>query len=630
MSLSLPQLLSGLAETTPLFLVAAGLSLVFAVTRVVNFAQGSFYMLGAYLAVALFGTRVPGVGETGAWLALLAAALAVGGLGAAMEVLVLRRLYRAPQLYQLLAGLGVMLIVRDLVPRHWGAAPMATPQVPELFRPVVVAGGTLADYDLVLLALGPLALGGLLLLLYGTAWGSLVRAAKSDADMLSALGVRRKLLITSVVFLGTALAGLGGALQVPRAPAAPGMDLDMLVWAFMAVVIGGMGSIPGAFLGALVVALLRTLGLLVLPQFTLGLLFLAVAAVLVARPQGLLGGRLVLREGPPDAAARPLAPGGRKPWSVLLVVLAALGALPFAAPHIGGEAVLVTVIEIMILALFAASLQFLVGLGGIAAFGHAAFLGLGAYGAGLAAVQLALPSELVLLGAPLAAAVAALVFGWFCLRQPGAQVAILTLLFAQVAWAGTLWWAARPGGAPGVQGLSPSDWMRDLVPGGLLSEAAVLYYLVAGLVTLALLALRAIAFSPFGYTLRATRDSPLRAGAIGIDRQSHRWLAFALAGAFAGLAGGLQLYLEGSVGPEALGLSASVEALAMVLLGGVQTLTGPMLGAALYHGAETRLLIGMPSAGYWPLATGLLIVAFALLLPHGILGSLQRLGGRSR
>jgi branched-chain amino acid transport system permease protein len=142
--------------------------------------------------------------------------------------------------------------------------------------------------------------------------------------------------------------------------------------------------------------------------------------------------------------------------------------------------------------------------------------------------------------------------------------------------------------------------------------------------------LRGIAFSPFGYALRATRDSPLRAGAVGIDRQGHRWVAFTLAGGFAGLAGGLHLYLEGSVAPEIMALPVSADALAMVLLGGVQTLTGPLLGAALYHGAETQLMSGTPYAGYWPLATGLLIVALALLLPRGIVGSLQRPGGLGR
>jgi branched-chain amino acid transport system permease protein len=630
MSLSLAQLLSGLAETTPLFLVAAGLTLIFAVTRMVNFAQGSFYMLGAYLAVSLLGAQGSAAGESERWLALLASALAVGLLGAAMEVAVLRRLYRVPVLYQLLAGLGAMLVVRDLLPRYWGRDPLGTPRLPEVVGPVVVPGGTLADYDLVLLSLGPIVLAGLLLLLHGTAWGVRVRAATQDADMLSALGVRRKLLVTSVVFLGAALAGLGGALDAPRSPAAPGMDLDMLVAAFMAVVIGGMGSIPGAFLGALLIALLRILGVLVLPQFTLGLLFLAVAAILIVRPQGLLGGRLVLMEGPVDAAARPLAPGGWAARSVGLVVLAALCALPFAAPHLGGDAVLAAVLQVLILALFAASLQFLAGLGGIASFGHAAFLGLGAYGAGLAAVHLALPAESVLLGAPFAAAAAALVFGWLCLRRPGAYVAVLTLLFAQVAWAGALWWAGRSGAAARVEGLAPSGWLRGPVPADLLSDAAVLYYLVTGLAVLALWALRAIAMSPFGYTLRATRDSALRAGAVGIDRQGHRWLAFALAGGFAGLAGGLQLYLEGGVAPEVLALSTSVDALAVVLLGGVQTLTGPLLGAALYHGAETRVLGATAYAGYWPLVVGLLLLVLAPLLPRGLLGSLQRPGGRIR
>lgn len=448
--------------------------------------------------------------------------------------------------------------------------------------------------------------------------------------MLSALGVRQKLLSTSVVFLGTALAGLGGALQAPREAAALGMDLDMTVLAFMAVVIGGMGSIVGAFLAAETIALLRGLGVLVLPEYTMAVLFLVVALVLIFRPQGLLGGRMVQSDGPADDAARPLAPAAGPVRAVLWAVLAALLALPFAARFIGGETILLVVSEVLILVLFAASLQFLVGLGGMAAFGHAAYLGLGAYAAALVVRQYALPTESVLFLAPVAAVVAGLLFGWLCLRRAGAYVALLTLLVAQLAWSAAVQWVGMTGGDGGIRGLAPGAWLRALVPEGLLPEQSGLYYLVLALVALALVALRSMALAPFGYSLRATRDSPHRAGAIGIDRQGHRWTAFAVAGGFAGLAGGLHVYLEGGVGPDALALQTSAEALAMGLLGGMQTLSGPLLGGAVYKGAETQLLGGTPYLEFWPLATGLLIVVLALFLPRGILGSLHRARGLTR
>jgi branched-chain amino acid transport system permease protein len=625
MSFSLAQIVSGLADATPLFLVAVGISMVFAVTRTVNLAQGAFYMLGAYFAAAEAGRLVPGGTESSFWLVALLAAAATGALGVAIELLVLRRLYRAPQLYALLASLGVLLVLRDLVPRHWGSAPLSGPPAPQVFAPVVVGGSRLADYELVLIVLGILSLAVLLLLVHATRWGALMRAASEDQDMLAALGVRQKLLSTFVVFLGTALAGLGGALQLPRAPASVGMDLDMTVTAFMVVVVGGMGSIPGAFLAAQVIALLGSLGILMVPEYTLSVLFLLVALVLIFRPQGLLGGRAAPSQGPQDIASRPLAPAAWPLRVALWAILAGFMALPFTARFIGGEALLTSVSELLILALFAASLQFLIGLGGIAAFGHAAYLGLGAYAAALVVRHFALPTETSLLVAPLAAIAAGLLFGWLCLRRPGAFVAILTLLFAQVAWSAAAQWVKLTGGSSGIQGLTPSAWLGDLVPAGLVSQQAGLYYLVLGLVALALLVLRTMALAPFGYTLRATRDSPLRAEAIGINRQAHRWTAFAVAGGFAGLAGGLHVYLRGSVAPEILALPMSVEALAMVLLGGVQTLSGPLLGTAVYKGAQSQLLAGTSYLALWPLATGLLFVVLALLLPRGILGSLQRL-----
>jgi branched-chain amino acid transport system permease protein len=442
MGFSLPHVVSGLADATPLFLVAVGLSIVFAVTRTVNLAQGAFYMLGAYFAAAGAGRLLPGGTGTSFWLVALLAAAATGVLGAAMEVLVLRRLYRAPQLYTLLAGLGALLVVRDLAPRTWGTAPLAGPPAAEVFEPILIAGARLTGYDLVLAVLGPLALAALLFLVYATRWGALVQAATEDREMLAALGVRQKLLSTSVVFLGTALAGLGGALQLPREAAAVGMDLDMTVLAFMAVVVGGMGSIPGAFLAAEAIALLRGFGVLVLPDYTMAVLFLVVALALIFRPQGLLGGRTVSSDGPADVAARPLAPAAGPVRAVLWAVLAALLALPFAARFIGGEAILVVVSEVLILALFAASLQFLIGLGGMAAFGHAAYLGLGAYAAALVVRQYALPTETALLVAPFAAVVAGLLFGWLCLRRPGAYVALMTLLVAQLVWSAAVQWRA--------------------------------------------------------------------------------------------------------------------------------------------------------------------------------------------
>src|SRR5690606_4318434 len=218
------QLLNGLAGASTLFLVAAGLSLIFGVMRIVNFAHGSLYMLGLYVAYSSVEQLGPVLGF---WPALLLAPLAVGLLGAAVEVLLLRRIYHAPELLQLLATFALVLVIKDAALWLWGPEELFGPRAPgALAGAVDVLGRRFPAYDLLLIAVGPLVLALLHLLLTRTRWGTLVRAATHDREMLSALGVNQAWLFTGVFALGALLAGLGGALQLPREPAS--LELDLL------------------------------------------------------------------------------------------------------------------------------------------------------------------------------------------------------------------------------------------------------------------------------------------------------------------------------------------------------------------------------------------------------------------
>ncbi|MBV8192073.1 MAG: branched-chain amino acid ABC transporter permease, partial [Alphaproteobacteria bacterium] len=194
------QLLNGLAAASSLFLVSAGLSLIFGVTRIVNFAHGSLYMLGLYIAY----TVVEALGRTplGFWGAVVIAALAAGLLGILIEVVVLRRIYRAPELFQLLATFAVVLVIKDAALWIWGPEDLVGPRAPGLSMPVDIVGRRIPAYDLLLIAIGPLVLLGTWLLLKRTRWGALVRAATQDRDMVSALGVDQAKLFTSVFFVG--------------------------------------------------------------------------------------------------------------------------------------------------------------------------------------------------------------------------------------------------------------------------------------------------------------------------------------------------------------------------------------------------------------------------------------------
>ena len=268
-------------------MVACGLTLIFGVTRIVNFAHGSFYMVGAYVAYFSI-TALPPNGVS-FWVSILIAGIVVGIIGIIVETLLLRRLYRTPELFLLMGTFGIILVIQDLSRWLFGADDLLGPQCPGLDDSIRIANSLLPRYDLVLIAAALVILGILWLLLNRTRWGILVRAAAEDRQMTGTLGVNQSRLFTGVFFLGSFLAGLGGALQLPKGGADLLMDLNVIAAAFVVVVVGGMGSIPGAYLAAFIIAELSSFGILVLPQSTLVMMFLVMAVVLVIRPYGLFG-----------------------------------------------------------------------------------------------------------------------------------------------------------------------------------------------------------------------------------------------------------------------------------------------------------------------------------------------------
>ena len=597
----LVQALTGLSSASALFLVASGLSIIFGVTRVVNFAHGSFYMVGAYIAYTLVEHLG---GAVGFWAAVLLAGVAVGIIGVIVELLILRRVYQAPELFQLVATFGVILVIQDLALLVWGAEDLFGPAAPGLEGTVNIFGTRLPEYDLALIALSLVVLGALWLLFQRTRWGTLVRAATEDREMVGALGVNQAWLFTGTFFLGSMLAGLGGAAQLPKGGADLLMDFNILAAVFVVVVVGGMGSIAGAFLAAVLISELGAFGILIIPQSTLVLMFVVMAVVLIFRPWGLLGRPEAPGQhgqaGPPEPPLRPPPPRLR---AAGVLVLGALLALPLFAD----DFTLVLAVEIAIMALFAASLHFAMGPGGMVSFGHAAFFGGGAYAAALLVKYAGSPMEVALLFAPAMAGVLALLFGWFCVRLTGVYLAMLTLAFAQVGWSIVFQWGEVTGGDDGILGIWPSAWASDRL---------AFYYLSVLACTGGILALQYVLHSPFGYAMRACRDSVVRSASIGINVQRQQWFAFAFSGALAGLAGGLFVFSKGSVFPDEMSIPRSFDALIMVLLGGVKTLLGPLAGALTF----TWLQDEISRLEYWRLILGTLIIAIVVAFPQGIAG----------
>ena len=603
------QALNGLTSASVLFMTAVGLTIIFGVTRIVNFAHGSFYMLGAYIGLMLAQALMAVLWEPlGFWLAVVLAALIVGLVGVLIEATLLRRIYKAPELFQLLLTFGLVLVFQDLVKLLWGPEEMLGPRAPGLSSFVVILGYRFPQYDLFLIALGPVVLVSLWLLFHRTRFGVLVRAATQDREMVDALGVNQKRLFTGVFFLGAALAGLSGALQIPRAAVHPLMDLDIVVEAFVVTVIGGMGSVPGVFLAAVLIGLLHAFGILIFPKITLVLVFLVMAIVLIVRPQGLLG-TPEAGHGHRAPPARPLLPD--TPLTALFYAACTAGLL--ALPLWADAYVLKLGIDILVFALFAMSLGFLMGTGGIISFGHAAYFGLGCYGGALLMHHLDARMELALVAAPVLAGLGALVFGWLCVRLTGVYRAMLTLAFAQIVYATAFQWLEVTGGDNGLVGLWPAEWASGRV---------AYYYLTLALCLGCMAFLYRVTQAPFGYALRGIRDSETRAAAIGIDTRAFQWAGFVVAGTAAGVAGGVYTFSNGSIDPGVLSIPVSVDALTMTLLGGIQTVTGPIAGAA------ALILIqewAMPLTDYWKLIKGVVIVLLVLLFRQGLVGFVQDL-----
>jgi branched-chain amino acid transport system permease protein len=424
-----------------------------------------------------------------------------------------------------------------------------------------------------------------------------------------------------VFALGSFLSGLGGALQIAREPANLLMDLSVIGDAFVVVVVGGMGSITGAYLAAVLIAEIKAIcigiGVVHIGDFsinfsklTLVAEFIVMAVVLIVRPHGLLG----RAQGAVRNAAEiesPIRPATNVVKIIGMAALIMLACLPLFAKTSPYSIVLGT--DVLIAIIFATSLHFIMGPGGMHSFGHAAYFGLGAYGAALLVKFAAMPMLGAIVLAPFVALAGALLFGWFAVRLSGVYLAMLTLAFAQIVWSIVFQWENVTGGSNGIVGIWPTAPFNTY---------ATYYLLTLCFAVLSVLILRRILFAPFGYAMRAGRDSPLRAESIGIDVKRVHWLGFAIAGGICGIAGGLFAFAKGSISPETIAVSRSIDGLVMVLLGGIQTLTGPIVGAAALTLLQDTI---MRQAEYWRALLGGIILLLVLVFPGGLVGGLTKL-----
>jgi branched-chain amino acid transport system permease protein len=409
-----------------------------------------------------------------------------------------------------------------------------------------------------------------------------------------------------VVVLGCGLAGLAGALQLPREPAHLQMDLQMVVETFVVVVMGGLGSISGAFFAAVLIGCVHAFGIYLFPQATLVLIFLTMAMVLAWRPQGLMGEL-------PGAAPREEVTTFQG-WTSHRVLFMATG-LAWLVLSVGmtwvDDYTQHVLEDVFIMMLFGISLQAMMALSGWVSFGHAAYFGLGAYAAALSHVHWSFNAWQAVLAGMACAGAAAYAMSGLLQRSAGVYLAMLSLAFAQMVWAGASQWISLTGGDNGLIGL-------QLLPN---ASRTVFQWTLITLSALALLGLARLVRSSMGAALQAGRDAPLRAMASGLQVRTLNNRVFLLSAILAGLAGSLWAISKGAVFPSVASVAKSVDALMIVLLGGVHHVLGALSGSAFLVGVGSEMGRHFE---YWRGFLGLLIMLLMVFAPEGIWGWRRR------
>ena len=294
MTIFIIQLLNSFFYAAVLFLIAAGLSLIYGVMRIVNLAHGTLYALGAYVSAWVVGGAVGHaasgtLGLAGLLLLLPVGAVAIAVVGAVIEPTLLRPLYRRPEEYHLLITFGLLMILEDAMRFLFGGTPLTAGSIMDHMGSIPIGRLLYPTYNLFVIAIGLIAALGLWWFIYRTKFGVILRATSQDRRMAAALGINVSRVYVQAFAIGCFMAGLGGAVVVPAQAAVLGMGVEALILAFVVVVIGGLGSLEGALVGALIVSLVRTAGIQFFPEIELAVLYLIATAVLLIRPTGLFG-----------------------------------------------------------------------------------------------------------------------------------------------------------------------------------------------------------------------------------------------------------------------------------------------------------------------------------------------------
>jgi branched-chain amino acid transport system permease protein len=586
--------------------------------RVINMSHGAIYMISGYFGVWVFK-------QTGSWiLSVTAGALLAALLGLMLEVGFLRRLYKHPT-DQVLLTIGFIHIIDNVSHWIWGGFPVGVP-VPGLFynSSVVLGNVGIPAFRFFIIGFGVLMAVLLWLLQDRTRIGAVVRAGMDNREVAGTLGLNVRMLFTAIFVLGSAIAGMSSMIGGTLTGINMATGWDVLLNSIIVVVVGGTGSIQGALLGGVIIGLVNAFGTAYFPDFASFIIYLVLIVILLLKPSGLLGRKMDVNRAVEGAA---LDAGGKhragreaassagtnrlevyvRRWAPSLFVLLVLIALPnFLDTYTQSM-----MTRVLIFALFAMSLDVVMGYVGMPSFGHAAFFGMGGYAVGLLATQAHIGSFwiMLLLSLVICAALSA-VIGYFTLRLSDTYFLMVTMAFGQLLYVVATKWYTFTGGSDGLTGIPRPElgfsvnWTSGKIYYFTLVVFLICYYL-----------LNRFMRSSFGRALLGIRENEGRMRCLGFNTWSLKYCGVIIAGVFAGVSGLLYAYAYGTMVPNNFALETSALPMLMVIMGGHSTLWGPALAAMVIVLVQNYAGIYMPDR--WPLVLGILYVLCVMFLRGG-------------
>ena len=610
--------LNGLASGMGIFIIAAGLTWLFGILKILNMAHGAFMMIGAYVAFTISGHGPDSL--AGFLGAAVGAGAVCAALGYVTDRVVFRRLREVDYHYVLIATFALVMVCEGAAKLIWGPDTISTTPPPGLDDALEIGPLLVPAYTLFLIVAGLTVAVVLEIAINRLFLGKIMQTLAADAWIAGVLGINVPLALLLSVVASFGLVGFAGGLLLPNQSLSPYMGDPYLILAFFAVIIGGLGNVRGAFCASILLGMVQNLAMLAVPQLPGLAIYVVLAVFLVWKPSGLFPMRQALPHGGhghPAAAVRPATPA----WFATLVLMAAF-AVAASLPLWAGEGVLFLAGLALVQALFATSWNLLFGYVGLASFGHAGFFAAGAYLTG-AVLQRAypVPFPLLLAGAALLGTALALVVGAFAMRRmAGIFLAVLTVSLSEVLRI-VISYSPALGREDGL-GNIPRPRL-DLLVGTIdLAASEAYYWFLLAVFSVVTAALWWLLGSGIGRVFQSIRQDAERAAFVGINVPAYRLLAFVISGGVAALAGGLFAPWTRIVTLGEAGLLASTQPMLATLLGGAGTFWGPSIGAVLFIAINyaTRAYVGVSE-----LLVGGILLGVILLAPTGVLGLWHRM-----